>query len=123
MFTPALLNVNESIKDGYWTIGQTVTYCSERGPVIVIPEGFETNLASIPRLMLVFFRKAGKHRKSAALHDYLYSKDGRKAYPGFTREWCDEEFYLAMILCDVPKWKAKCFYWGVCALGWMAWNK
>jgi len=44
---------------------------------IAVPSGFETNLASIPRVVwsIPGFAPFGRIEKPSVLHDYLYSKD------------------------------------------------
>ena len=39
---------------------------------VVIPVGFETDLASVPRLPLVFLLWGDRAHREAVLHDYLY---------------------------------------------------
>lgn len=54
-----------------------------------IPKGFITDLASVPKLPVIFLMYEGKARRSAIVHDYLYELQ----YP---KEWCDSVFYAAM---------------------------
>lgn len=54
-----------------------------------IPAGFSTDLASVPRLPVAHMLFAGRARRSAILHDYLYEM----RYP---REWADAAFRAAM---------------------------
>lgn len=54
-----------------------------------IPKGFITDLASIPKLPIIFMMFEGKARRSAIVHDYLYELQ----YP---KKWCDDVFYAAM---------------------------
>ena len=56
---------------------------------ISVPKGFSTDLASVPRLPGTYLLFAGKARRSAILHDWLYSM----RYP---RAWADGVFRAAM---------------------------
>jgi hypothetical protein len=61
--------------------------CNEE--LAIVPAGFETDLASVPRLPLMYMLFGGKAREAAALHDWLYTvrRD---------REFADSCFYAAM---------------------------
>ncbi len=41
----------------------------------VIPKGFETDLASVPRVPIVYLIWGDRAHREAVLHDYLYRKD------------------------------------------------
>lgn len=56
---------------------------------LVVPKGFSTDLASVPRLPGAYLLFGGKARRSAILHDWLYEH----RYP---REWADDVFRAAM---------------------------
>lgn len=57
---------------------------------IVVPVGFETDLASVPRLPLAYWLAGGRGRRAAVVHDYLYATRKPKAY-------ADNVFYAAML--------------------------
>ena len=42
------------------------------GALLVIPEGFVTDLSSVPRLPLIYWLYGGRARKAAVPHDFLY---------------------------------------------------
>lgn len=72
---PALTPVGN---DNGWKLLQDfhVSIDSESGDApwsITIPAGFETDLASVPRLPGAYLLFANKARRSAILHDWLYS--------------------------------------------------
>jgi len=56
---------------------------------ITVPAGFATDLASVPRLPVVHWLFAGRARRSAIVHDWLYEQ----RYP---RQWADAVFRAAM---------------------------
>ena len=62
--------------------------------VLTVPTGFNTDLASVPRLPGAYLLFAGRARRSAILHDYLYELR-------FPRAWADAVFRAAMVEEDV----------------------
>lgn len=86
----------------------TSAFCvALEGVELCIPEGFETDLASVPRLPIVYFAVGGRGHKAAVLHDWLYS---RALYP---RLICDQYFYHALRESGVGYFLAKTMYAGV----------
>ena len=102
---------------GFWRLEQILVFMAADQEVFVVPAGFQTNLASIPRALRWLFTVNDNSRQASVVHDYLY---GNAWHP---RKQCDKYFYEAMLCSQVPKWKAKLMYWGVRAGGWAAWNK
>lgn len=78
---------------------------------IVIPAGFVTDLATIPRWLWSIFPPHDYYAKAAILHDYLY-----ETATG-TKEEADYVFYEALGVLGMPKWQRKLFYWGVRLIG------
>jgi len=85
--------------------------------VITVPEGFITDLASIPPVARWLIPKIGKHAQAAVLHDYLYNTKM------FTRKKSDGVFLEAMTVLKVSKWKRKTMYRAVRMFGWIPWEK
>lgn len=83
---------------------------------IVVPPGFETDLASIPRLPGVYLLFGGKGRVAAVIHDWLYR------FSKFHRDFCDEVF-LALLEHEEPAWRRNLMWAGVRLGGWMFWHK
>lgn len=75
-----------------------VRVISDEGELLTfaVPAGLITDLASVPRLPLVYLVFGNKARRAAILHDWLYSM----RYP---RDWSDEVFYLAAVHEGIPK--------------------
>lgn len=64
--------VQVSDRSGMFELVQDLVYYSARlGRDIVVPAGFGTDFASIPRVFHSIIKVNGRHRKSAVLHDYL----------------------------------------------------
>ncbi len=89
---------------------------------IVVPAGFPTDLASIPRIFRGLVTKNGPSRYAAVVHDYLYSLKGNGP-KGVTRAQADNIFREAMASLGVPKWKMVAMHRAVQGFGWMIFNK
>lgn len=78
--------------------------------VVTVPEGFLTDLASVPRaLWFLVPPHSPDYAAAAVLHDYLYEwKEGM-----FTRVVADGIFYEAMRVLGVAKWRAIIMYLAV----------
>ena len=88
--------------------------------IITVPEGFETNLASVPRVPFAYVAWGDRAHREAVLHDYLYSIG---AVPDLPREECDKLFRQAMISRGNPWWIYQPMYWGVRLGGWTGYKK
>lgn len=77
----------------------------DKKEVITVPEGFETDFASVPLIARWLIPKSGKHNQAAVLHDFLYQnlKEDWKNWTGkkYTRKDCDEIFLEAMKILGV----------------------
>ena len=88
--------------------------------IITVPAGFETDLASVPRLPIVYLEWGDRAHREAVLHDYLYSIE---AVPELPRKACDKLFRQAMISRGNPWWIYQPMYWGVRLGGWTGYKK
>jgi hypothetical protein len=86
------------------------------GRIIEVPEGFETDFASVPRLFWRIVPPWGRYSPAAVAHDYLYST-GK-----VSRKEADGIFLELMERLTVPLWKRYVMYWAVRLFGWFAWN-
>jgi hypothetical protein len=83
------------------------------GKKYVIPSGFKTNLASIPRLLWpIFAPQYSGFVAPAILHDYLY-----QCNTNITRQFADEILYSSLITENVTAFTASKFYLGVRLFG------
>jgi len=71
---------------------------------IVVPSGFVTDFASVPRVLWSIFPKWGVYGPASIIHDYLYFSHEK------TREEADYIFYEGMLVLGIKKWKAKILY-------------
>jgi hypothetical protein len=82
----------------------------------IIPAGFVTDFASVPRALWSIFPPHGKYSPAAVLHDYLYR------FSKLSRKRCDDIFLECMTALGVPYFKRYAMYWGLRVGGWAAWN-
>jgi hypothetical protein len=86
------------------------------GSPVIVPRGFVTDFASVPRLFWRILPPWGTYSPAAVVHDYLYAT-GR-----FPRKKADQAFLCLMKALGVPRWKRTVMYWGVRLGGSIAWN-
>jgi hypothetical protein len=75
--------------------------------VVTVPNGFETDFASVPRGLWNIIPPDGEYTQAAVLHDFLCVT---KPFP---QKRIDYIFYEAMVVLGVPLWKRKLMYWAV----------
>lgn len=79
-----------------------------------VPEGFYTDLASVPRVPLIYTLWGNRAHHEAVIHDYLYRLD---AEPRATYDQANEAFLEAMRERGKPWYISRFMYWGVCMGG------
>jgi hypothetical protein len=88
------------------------------GPfLIIVPAGFITDFASVPRVLWWLLPPWGNYGKAAVVHDLLYN------LKVWSRGNCDHIFLEAMIDEGVSRKTRMTMYSFVRAFGWLAWNK
>lgn len=85
--------------------------------VIELPIGFETDFASIPRVLWNLLPPTGQYGKAAVIHDYLY----RTPFYA-TRLQADQVLFEAMTELGVSWWTRQIIYRGVRLGGRRAWK-
>jgi len=90
------------------------------GSYVCIPAGFETDYASVPRLLWNILPPTGPWTYPSVLHDWLYANAGIDWYD---REEADNAFLEAMLAVGVGKLRAYVMWAGVRLGGWKPWNK
>lgn len=105
----------EATTPGRWMLTSDLIWHSDTERYVV-PRGFETDLASIPRIFRWLLNQNGNSRRPAVLHDYLY-----RMQP-ISRAEADAIFRRALEVEGVilpGRW----LYWlGVRLGGWIAWR-
>ncbi len=67
-------------EDKIWKLTKELIYWSDLlDSLVTVPEGFETDLASVPRLPIAYTFWGGKAHREGVLHDYLYRIDAEPA--------------------------------------------
>jgi hypothetical protein len=91
------------------------------GGLIEIPAGYRTDLASVPRIPLVYARTGNRAVLPAIVHDDLY-ENGK---PGLTRKQADLVFLEAMQDENDPPWATTrwAMYRAVRMFGWSGWGR
>lgn len=114
--TRCVLEVADDQDDGKWILRETLTYLSEVARrTIDVPAGFRTDLASVPRLPLVYLLCGDCAREAAVVHDYLYTTHQ------VDRATADAVLREASAVTGVPWWRRTLMYWGVRAGGARHW--
>ena len=108
-----------STRGGRWRLLASLVWQDEAdGIVIQVPEGYCTDLFSVPRVLWWLFPRDHRGRRAAALHDYVYSDlQGR-----FTRAEADRIFRRALAWCGVGPITRWVMWAGVRLGGWVAWH-
>jgi len=92
------------------------------GARLLVPAGFVTDLASVPRWPLAFMLAGNAGQAGALLHDWGYS------FRLFPRAQADALFFEALTtdgtavgIPPEPEWRARLMWAGVRAGGWLRW--
>jgi len=94
-------------------------YVTKRGSTITVPEGYNTDLASVPRGLWNFSPPGGKYREAAVIHDYIYTDLTIR----FTKKEADRIFLEAMEEIGINWFQRKLMYAAVRIGGRGNWNK
>lgn len=79
---------------------------------LTIPKGFVTDLASVPRLPVVYLLAGDSAHEAAVIHDWLYRMQEPRAF-------ADRVFLAAMEAMGEPWWRRWLMYAGVRLGGWV----
>jgi hypothetical protein len=127
--TPLIL---EYLDGRRWRLREPFSYYTGVTPedptseTIIVPEGFLTDFASIPRALWVAMPPTGAYGKAAVIHDYLYRLGGLvphavtpdgTTYRRFSRAECDQIFRDAMKVLGVGRTLRTLMWMGVRAGG------
>lgn len=117
MFCSALL-VEADRRPDMWIVRAPLIWATEK-ETIEVPAGFETDLASIPRMARGWrgFEPTGLSRLPAVLHDWLYASGARP------RMEADRLLYEALRAETVPELIARTYYRAVRIGGAGAWAR
>lgn len=107
--TITLLDDRDRLLEPYYVRLDDDTLC--------IPEGFETDLASVPRIPVAYLVLGGRGKKAAVVHDWLY------ATGYYTQRQADDYFYLLLRETGIDWLSAKAFLIGLRIGGFRAYNE
>lgn len=94
------------IDDKYWLVNEEYRYQTSKG-LVVVPKGFRTDYASVPKIFRNIINTYGKHGRAAVVHDWLYSS---KCKINITRAEADKIFLEIMVEWSVKKYKRILMY-------------
>lgn len=103
-----------------WVLLETFSYDVDEmngGGRIVVPQGFVTDFASIPRYLWVVLPKWGIYGNAAVIHDFLYWDQRRP------RAEADKIMLEAMEVLNVPAWQRLAIYNAVNLFGGLSWKR
>ena len=93
---------------GEWEVVAPFRYESDVAKqTFVVPAGFTTDLASVPRLPIVYLLTGGTSNEAAVVHDYLYTS---RLVP---RDVADAVLREASEVTGVPAWRRWLMWVGV----------
>lgn len=103
--------------DGEWQLTAALVYQSDvADQTFIVPRGFRTDLASVPRLPIIFLLTGDSSSEAAVVHDMLYTD---KPVP---RRVADAVLREASAVTGVPWWRRNLMWAGVRLFGWSHWN-
>lgn len=110
---------DEEIEEGLWVLLRplkvafepSLTACDGTDiPLLVVPEGFETDYASVPRVPIAYMLAGGVGNAAAVVHDYLYGG----IVPRMT---ADNAYAACLEACGVSWWQRQLMYAAVRTCG------
>lgn len=97
-----------------------------KGEWLIVPKGFITDFASIPRVFWNIYPPTGIYMPAALLHDFYYACELKSPLPYAKdmdpRYWCDCLFYDVMKDCGCNWFTRYTMYRAVRDWGWITWN-
>lgn len=107
--------------DKIWILLEPLIYYSDiLGREIKVPTTFETDLASVPRVPIVYQLWGARCHYESVLHDYLFRYDSKPYVPYSVS---NRVFREAMIVRGKPWYIREPMYAGVVIGGWGAYHK
>ena len=107
-----ILNIRlKSNRDSVWVLNAPLVYDSDLIGHVEVPKGFNTDLASVPRVPIIFSLWGGRAHYEGVLHDALFRSD---FMPGISFCTANKVFLEAMQIRGKPwliRWP---MYAGVC---------
>jgi len=116
-----ITNLEVKITDKVSTLVTPLVYESDLlGFTIVVPVGFQTDFASVPRVPVAYWFWGGRSHRESVIHDYLYRID---SIPVVSRFFADRVFLEAMEVRQKSASVRWPMFWGVRIGGLSAYHK
>lgn len=113
----SFLVVSPFADGNYWYLVETLLYdIRNTGNRIIVPKGFVTDFASIPRPIWSILPKWAEYGTASVVHDYLYWTQQCR------RKQADRIFLAAMIDSGVSNWKCWTVYLAVRSFGYFSYK-
>ena len=114
----------------WWIVDQPYHIYTEREGHLIVPTGFETDGASVPRMFWRLMPPMSEYTRIAVVHDFFYRSDGLCMWEfegsllesQIDRPRADEIFRDGMKYLDVARWKIPIMYRAVRAFGGGPWQ-
>ena len=107
--------------DDIWVLNSPLEYYSELlKDVVIIPSTFQTDLASVPRVPIIFSFWGGTAHREGVLHDYLFRSN---SIPVIKFNMANSVFLEAMKARKKPFYIRHPIYLGVCLGGYSSYHK
>ncbi len=120
-FRTELKTTVSEIDDSVYILDQELVYDSEiLGKTIIVPSGFNTDFASVPRFPIAYLFYGGRSHREAVIHDYLYRIDSD---PVVGCMIANKIFLEAMKARGKSLGVAYPMFWGVVLGGWTKFHK
>lgn len=106
--------------DTVWVLMSPLIYESDLLGTIIVPESFETDFASVPRVFIIYTLFGDRAHRESVIHDYLYRID---SVPLASYSQANECFFEAMQCREKPFYIRYPMWWGVMFGGMSSYHK
>lgn len=111
------------LSPGRMEVTEDFTFASPSLGPVVVERGFDTDGASVPRMLWSLYPADGSYLPAALVHDALYWHHAvREGGLPVTRDQADCAFLEAMTALEIPFLRRRILYGAVRAFGWRAWQ-
>ena len=101
-----------------WELQEDYSYKPHERDIIIVPQGFQCDLASIPRpFWPIIGHPAGEYVEAAVVHDFCYRRHL------YDRKTCDKIFLEFLKELKIPLWRRQSMYYFVRSFGWIPWKR
>jgi hypothetical protein len=105
-----------------WILDEPLVFARAAGECITVPRGFDTDLASVPRLFWRVFPQSGQYNEAAVVHDWLYTHR-RIGGRVIDRDEADAVLLEGMCALGCGWLQRTLIYRAVRLGGWVVWNR